>query len=97
MYSKPIGIKSKAKLKPFLPEGFTSKILLNGTRNTKADAETMTVAHKNQSSSRHARGSVTMTIHWNTCAFLKGNYSVSAVAWPIRCEVDVSDNNFADG
>jgi hypothetical protein len=54
MYSKPVGIKSKAKLKPFLPEGFTSKILLNGTRNTKANPRATTVTHKNQSRSRHA-------------------------------------------
>jgi hypothetical protein len=46
MYSKPVGIKSKAKLKPFLPEGFTSKILLNGTRNTKVNPRTTTVTHK---------------------------------------------------
>jgi hypothetical protein len=35
MYSKPKGIKSKEKLKPFRPEGFTSKILLNATLNTR--------------------------------------------------------------
>jgi hypothetical protein len=34
IYSRPIGIKSKAKLKPFRPEGFTSKILLKGTEYT---------------------------------------------------------------
>jgi hypothetical protein len=35
MYSKPKGIKSKAKLKPFRPEGFTSRILLNAKLNTR--------------------------------------------------------------
>jgi hypothetical protein len=35
MYSKPKGIKSKAKLKPFRPEGFTSSILLNAKLNTR--------------------------------------------------------------
>jgi hypothetical protein len=47
MYSKPVGIKSKAKLKPFLPEGFTIKILLNDNRNTKAYPRATTVTHKN--------------------------------------------------
>ncbi|OPX65664.1 MAG: hypothetical protein A4E33_00030 [Methanoregula sp. PtaB.Bin085] len=33
MYSKPMGITSEAKPNPFLPGGFTSKILLNAIQS----------------------------------------------------------------
>ena len=30
-------------------------------------------------------------------ALPKGNYSISAYAWPVPSETDISDNNFTDG
>jgi len=36
----------------------------------------------------------TATFSWNTTGWIKGNYAVSAYAWPVLDEVDVSDNNF---
>jgi len=62
-----------------------------------AICEMWPTANLGQLFNQPARGSVAMTVHWNACAFLKGNYLVSAVAWHIRCEVDVSDRDFVGG
>jgi hypothetical protein len=34
---------------------------------------------------------------WNTTGFAKGNYTLSAYAWPVPGETDISDNNFTGG
>jgi len=36
--------------------------------------------------------SATLTFTWNTSGFAKGNYTISAYAWPVDGEVDVSNN-----
>jgi serine protease AprX len=38
-----------------------------------------------------------ITLTWNTSGFVKGNYSISAYAWPVPGETNVADNNFTDG
>jgi hypothetical protein len=39
--------------------------------------------------------STTITFTWNTTGFAKGNYTLSAYAWPVPGETDTADNNFA--
>jgi len=41
--------------------------------------------------------SITITLTWNTTAFAKGNYTISAYAWPVPSETDTADNTFTDG
>jgi hypothetical protein len=41
--------------------------------------------------------SVTLTFTWNTTGFAKGNYTISAYAWPVQNETDLADNNCTDG
>jgi hypothetical protein len=41
--------------------------------------------------------STTFTFTWNTTGFAKGNYTISAYAWPILGETDLDDNNCTDG
>jgi parallel beta-helix repeat protein len=41
--------------------------------------------------------SITFTFIWNTSGFARGNYTMSAYAWPVPGEVDTEDNNFTDG
>jgi hypothetical protein len=41
--------------------------------------------------------STTITFTWNTSGFAKGNYTISAYAWPVLGETDTSDNTFVDG
>jgi len=38
-----------------------------------------------------------VTFVWNTSGFAKGNYSLSACAWPVLNETYTANNNFTDG
>jgi len=38
-----------------------------------------------------------VTFTWNTTSFAKGNYTISAYAWPVPGETDTTDNTFKDG
>jgi hypothetical protein len=39
----------------------------------------------------------TLTFTWNTTGFAKGNYTLSAYAWPVPGETDTADNTYTDG
>jgi outer membrane protein assembly factor BamB len=41
--------------------------------------------------------STNLTIVWNTTGFDKGNYTISAFAWPVPGETNTADNNFTGG
>jgi parallel beta-helix repeat protein len=41
--------------------------------------------------------STTLTFTWNTTGFAKGNYTISAYAWPVPGETDIADNMLVDG
>jgi hypothetical protein len=41
--------------------------------------------------------STTLTFTWNTTGFAKGNYTISAYAWPVSGEIDTEDNSLTDG
>jgi hypothetical protein len=41
--------------------------------------------------------STTITFTWNATGFAKGNYTISAYAWPVQGETDTADNTFTDG
>jgi len=41
--------------------------------------------------------STTFTFMWNTTGFAKGNYTISANAWPVLGETYTADNNCTDG
>jgi hypothetical protein len=41
--------------------------------------------------------STTLTFTWNTTGFAKGNYTISAYAWPVPGETDTADNMLTDG
>ena len=45
----------------------------------------------------HATCPLTLTFTWNTLGFAKGNYTLSAYAWPVPGETDTADNNFIYG
>jgi hypothetical protein len=44
-----------------------------------------------------SRNSKTLNFSWDTTGFAKGNYTISAYAWPVQNETDTSDNTFTDG
>jgi len=39
----------------------------------------------------------TLTFSWNTTDCAKGNYTLSAYAWPVENETDIDNNNFTGG
>jgi len=41
--------------------------------------------------------STTITFPWNTTGVPKGNYTISAYAWPVPGEIDIADNTRIDG
>jgi hypothetical protein len=43
------------------------------------------------------RNSGAFTLIWNTSGFAKGNYTLSAYAWPVQGEIDTGDNRKVDG
>jgi hypothetical protein len=41
--------------------------------------------------------STIVNLIWNTTGFAKGNYTISAYAWPVPGETDIEDNTLTDG
>jgi hypothetical protein len=41
--------------------------------------------------------SINITFTWNTTGFAKGNYTISAYAWPVPSETDTTDNTLTEG
>jgi len=44
-----------------------------------------------------SKNSTTVTFTWSTTGFAKGNYTISAYAWPVPGETDTADNIFVNG
>jgi hypothetical protein len=42
-------------------------------------------------------GSTVVTFTWNTTGFAYGNYTISAYAWPVPGEINISNNNLTGG
>jgi len=40
---------------------------------------------------------IELTVTWNTTGFSKGNYTISAYAWPVPDETETANNLFVDG
>ena len=40
---------------------------------------------------------VTIIVEWDNAGFAKGNYAVSAYAWPVPGETETTDNTFTNG
>jgi hypothetical protein len=58
-------------------------------------ANTTTI--KTQTITLTSGNSTTITITWNTSGFAKGNYTISAYAWPVLGEEYKADNALVDG
>lgn len=56
------------------------------------------IAIKNMTVSNLVNGTSTvLTFNWNTTSYAKGNYTMSAYAWPVEDETETGDNTFTDG
>ena len=85
--------------RPIVGEGYTSPIRVKAM-NVGAYTETFNVTlyvHTTYIASQNitlgSGASTTATIVWNTSGFAKGNYTISAYAWPVPDESDTTDNN----
>jgi parallel beta-helix repeat protein len=69
------------------PETFNVSIYANTTRITSTAVPL------------ESGSTTTVTFFWTptNTSFAKGNYTISAYAWPVQGETDTSDNNFTDG
>jgi hypothetical protein len=55
------------------------------------------IAIQTQTVTLESGAPTTLTFTWNTTGFAKGNYIISAYAWPVPGETYLSDNTFFDG
>jgi len=89
---------------PTVGQGYTAKVYVT-VENQGDFTETFTVtAYANLTVidsaivTDLAPGSNTaLTLTWDTTAFAKGNYTISAYAWPVPDETDTADNTYIDG
>jgi hypothetical protein len=44
-----------------------------------------------------SNATIEVTFDWNTTSWLEGNYTLSAYAWPVRGETEITDNTYVDG
>jgi parallel beta-helix repeat protein len=56
-----------------------------------------TIAITTQTVTLTIGNSATVTFTWNTTGFAKGNYTISAYAWPVPGETYTEDNTLTDG
>jgi parallel beta-helix repeat protein len=98
-----VGITSVSASKTVVEKGYTMNISVQ-IINYGAQTETFNVVTranstvmKMQTAALAAGASDTLTCIWDTSAFAKGNYSISAYAGPIQGESVTADNNSTDG
>jgi len=100
-----VAVVSVVSSKAVIGQGFTGNITVYGA-NKGGYSETFNVTvYANMSTIASATvplqsGSTTaITFSWTptNTSFPKGNYSMSAYAWPVPSEADISDNNFTGG
>jgi parallel beta-helix repeat protein len=98
-----VGITSVATSKNVVGQGYTASINVmmfnygndTETFNVTVYANTTFVAL--QTIALESGASTTLTFAWNTTGFAKGNYTISAYAWPVPGETDIIDNELIDG
>jgi len=90
-------------LKTVVGQGFSTQVDVNVTNkgdftetfNVTAYANTTVIGSENVTLT--AGSSATVTFTWDTTGFTKGNYTISAYAWPVPGETDTADNNMTGG
>ena len=97
-----IGITNVTLSKTIIAQGFTLHIdlkILNYGMDNEAFTVTVyanTIIIATQTITLTRRNSATITFIWNTTGFARGNYTISAYAWPVMGETDTGDNRFID-
>jgi len=104
-YSGPhdIGITALAASKTVVGQGYNIDIsgkIINYGEQTETFSVTIkanSTTIQTQTITLTTRNSTIIGFNWNTSGFVKGNYTISAYAWPVPDETDTSDNSFTGG
>ena len=98
-----IGVTNVTMSKTVVGQGYnvtvTAKILNYGISTETFNLTTYTnstVLKSITNISLTSRNSTIITFTWNTSGFAKGNYTISAYAWPVSGENDTADNLYTD-
>lgn len=98
-----IMVTNVVSLKTSIGQGYST--LINATFRNKGDYTEVfnitvyanTTVVQTETATLTRGDSSTITFQWNTIALSKGNYTISAVAWPVIDEIDTTDNTFVNG
>jgi hypothetical protein len=98
-----VAVTNVASSKTVVGQGFSATINVT-VANQGGQTETFNVtAYANatviglENVTLTAGSSATVTFTWDTTGFTKGNYTISAYAWPVPGETNTVDNTFVDG
>jgi hypothetical protein len=98
-----IVITKVTAIKKIVGQGFSTPIIVTLT-NQGNHSETFnvtvyanTTAIQTETLTLTSQSFATITFTWDTSGFAKGNYTISAYAWPVLGETDTADNNFTGG
>ena len=98
-----VAITNVSPSKTIVGQGYTMQINVTvanqgdytETFNVTVYANTTEIAAQQVTLSSGA--STILTFNWDTSGFVKGNYNMSAYAWPVQGETDLADNTFING
>jgi hypothetical protein len=98
-----VAVISVERVKTVVGQGYGANItatvknygIYNETFGTTAYVNTTAV--QTQTVTLTSGNSAKLTYTWNTASFAKGNYTISAYAWPVPNETDTADNTFISG
>jgi len=101
--ARALAVISVVKSKTVIFQGFSGNITVCGanqgdlieTFNVTVYADATSIASAAQP--LESGSTTNITLSWDTTGFAKGNYTISAYAWPLPGETNTSDNNFTDG
>jgi len=98
-----IAVTSVNPLKTIVGQGYPMRINVT-VRNQGDLTETFNVTTyandtsiQNKTITLTSKNSTTVTFSWSTTGFAKGNYTISAYAWPLPNEIDEGNNRLTNG
>jgi len=98
-----VAVISVVPSKTVVGQGYSCSITVYGVNrgeysenfNVTVYANTTSIASQNVTLS--SGNSTAINFTWDTSSFAKGNYTLSAYAWPVQDETDTADNTYTDG
>jgi parallel beta-helix repeat protein len=98
-----VAIISAISSKVVIDQGFTGNLTVYGANRGEYPETFKVTVYSNTTSvgsvalPLQSGSTISITLSWNTTGFAKGNYTISAYAWPVLGQTDTSNNNFTGG